>query len=647
MKIYRVIINNFRVIKFIDFKPSQLNLILGGNNSGKTSIFQALDFALNPYKNWYREIINDYDFYNKETERKGILSDGKECVGINVEIWLTDFVDEDLEQDDWDLYIEHINKEDKIINSEEFDEKEGVKKIIRVTAECNSEYKPKFYFTKPDVKRDFRRADKERIGFHFIPAFRNPLHELSFYQNSFLSKLLETEELKVEIEHVIEDIGKSQIKLFENKDFKGNFEKLKNSIQEIELISPEIDAMTLEPLNISERKTLQNFGLVMRPKGNEKPVPLKYQGLGAQNAILILAILQTINKKSGQNLILCFEEPEQNLEFFYQRLLAKKLMKSSKIDYQLFITSYSPDIIKSFKMSDTYLIKKDNNSHKLLSLSESPQAPLKWKKFLNRLENKNKDEVLKGIFSKYVLLVEGESEGGGLPVFSKYSKKGLEDVGVEIVLAYSFGEISKYAKYFKDLDIPVISLCDKSCKTSSSTEINNIAKNSDLTIIWINYENALLEKSELSQLEKFTEVCAIEYDYNENKDIFLENTFTSNESAPELKNFFLTNKDSLYKCKDLKSLLDILQKNKLLKNYQEIFLHRSLSSIRLARLVAEYLCEERDENIPPLIKSLFELIVFLIGNNFSVEDDKAIIVENKELAQVKNKENAILELSDG
>jgi putative ATP-dependent endonuclease of OLD family len=418
MRIYRIIINNLRSIKYLDFKPEKINLFIGGNNSGKTNVLQALDFVLNPYKNWHEGIVTEYDFYNRNTEEKGIVSDGAECSGINIEVWFSDFINGEEHQNDWDVCLEHITSKDEIISYDK-ENNEQAEKILRVTAECHADLKPSFYFTKPDIeKRPFTRRDKERVGFRFIPAYRNPLYELFFYHNSFLSKLLESEELKEKIEIVIEEIGKSQKVLFEDDKFEKNFESFQKSIQNLKLISSETNAMKLEPLGVSDRRTLQNFGLVFRPTTAEKPAPLKNQGLGAQNAMLILAILQTIEEAKHENLIIAFEEPEQNLEPYYQRLLIKKLLKPATKNFQIFVTSYSPEVIKSFDLTNVFLVQNQKNKHSLLKIYQEENTR-EWNKFLNKIERRNKEEVIGGVLARSVLLVEGEAEKGGLPVFSQ------------------------------------------------------------------------------------------------------------------------------------------------------------------------------------------------------------------------------------
>lgn len=647
MRIYRIIINNFRSIKYLDFKPEKINLFIGGNNSGKTNVLQALDFVLNPYKNWHEGIVTEYDFYNRNTEEKGIVSDGAECSGINIEVWFSDFINGEEHQNDWDVCLEHINSKDEIIAYDE-ENHEQAETILRVTAECQADLKPSFYFTKPDIeKRPFTRRDKERVGFRFIPAYRNPLYELSFYHNSFLSKLLEREELKEKIEKVIEEIGKSQKVLFEDEKFKKNFESFQKSIQNLKLISSEADAMGLEPLGVSDRRTLQNFGLVFRPTTAEKPVPLKNQGLGAQNAMLILAILHTIEEAKHENLIIAFEEPEQNLEPYYQRLLIKKLLKPATKNFQIVVTSYSPEVIKSFNLANIFLVQNQKDKHSLLKICQEENTKLEWSKFLNQIERRNKEEVIGGILARSVLLVEGEAEKGGLPVFSQLSSKGLDDVGVELIWCEGIGGIPKYTEYFKKLNIPAIALCDKDENICSMKRRNEIAQKADVTIIWADYEEALLTSSELSSTSKFVEICCSQYDFGENRNVFLKNTFDVEKTPLELKEFYEKEEKRLKDCSDLKELLTILEENNLLRCYQKFFLHNSLASIRQSRLVAKKICQENEKNIPPAISKLIALVIEFCEGRLPENVGDVIIANGSNIAKVIQADPFILEIFNG
>ncbi|MFA6194091.1 MAG: AAA family ATPase, partial [Parcubacteria group bacterium] len=62
MKISKVSIKNFRSIKEISFEAKDLSLFIGNNGTGKTSIIEAINFALSPY--FLSGRIKHTDFYN-------------------------------------------------------------------------------------------------------------------------------------------------------------------------------------------------------------------------------------------------------------------------------------------------------------------------------------------------------------------------------------------------------------------------------------------------------------------------------------------------------------------------------------------------------------------------------------------------------
>ena len=73
MKVSQLRIDNFRGIKLADlFFPDHVVLI-GDNNTGKSTIFEALDLVLGPDRLSRRSVIEEHDFHNglylpKDTE---------------------------------------------------------------------------------------------------------------------------------------------------------------------------------------------------------------------------------------------------------------------------------------------------------------------------------------------------------------------------------------------------------------------------------------------------------------------------------------------------------------------------------------------------------------------------------------------------
>ena len=66
IQIDKVRISGFRGIKNIEINLSRVTLLLGVNNSGKTSLIKALQLALGDYSRF----LSDEDFYISEDEKR-------------------------------------------------------------------------------------------------------------------------------------------------------------------------------------------------------------------------------------------------------------------------------------------------------------------------------------------------------------------------------------------------------------------------------------------------------------------------------------------------------------------------------------------------------------------------------------------------
>ena len=55
MTITKLSIESFKGINQLSFEPKQLNIIVGRNNTGKTSILQAIDLVFNSKIQYYKQ----------------------------------------------------------------------------------------------------------------------------------------------------------------------------------------------------------------------------------------------------------------------------------------------------------------------------------------------------------------------------------------------------------------------------------------------------------------------------------------------------------------------------------------------------------------------------------------------------------------
>ena len=139
MKIARISIENFRSIKKLDYRPNDINLIIGGNNSGKTTIFKALDFCLNPYIPWYRESFTEFDFHKRKTETPIVIE----------LIFAIDEEEKDIASH-FDEHLEVMDPEGRFLPYEDFEEafKGNNKLVLRIRLECDSTFTPTIFYPK-------------------------------------------------------------------------------------------------------------------------------------------------------------------------------------------------------------------------------------------------------------------------------------------------------------------------------------------------------------------------------------------------------------------------------------------------------------------------------------------------------------------
>jgi putative ATP-dependent endonuclease of the OLD family len=69
MKITRVIIRNWRWVKDADFEPSDMTILVGANNAGKTNILSAINFPIGDRWPMPANLL-DSDFYLSERRRE-------------------------------------------------------------------------------------------------------------------------------------------------------------------------------------------------------------------------------------------------------------------------------------------------------------------------------------------------------------------------------------------------------------------------------------------------------------------------------------------------------------------------------------------------------------------------------------------------
>ena len=490
-------------------------LIIGKNNSGKTTIIEALEALVND-----NFLGSDFNFFYLKKLFEGYKNENQNNQFPEIEFKLiinleknenddiTNLVPlmtlEDLNDTEIELKIKVVLKESQEflgIMNKEISEPENFLKIIEQMNKIG--YETRFY-RNDDIEIENFKLDK-LINVVSIKAnnvsdknsLKNAFNKIISYR--FNEKHPKSNEMKKEeIENELDKLNKKITRIINKKQTKDINHTLSNVISQNNLkIFLNSDLSLDKALN-----NLINYQYL--DKGI--PVPENQFGLGYTNFVMIIAnLIDYIDKHEGNmsnskiNLI-CIEEPETYMHPQMQELFIKYindainnlLLKEDKknLNSQLVISTHSSHILNSKIHSGdgfdniNYVTFKNNES-KIIVLSDKKLKDV----ISENKEKKEQDEKLKILkfikkhvkfkvselfFSDAIILVEGNCEYNLLPLYIDKNKKLKQRyiTFLNIGGAHAF----KYRGLLKLLEIPSLIITDLDIEREDTEDVSQIEK---------------------------------------------------------------------------------------------------------------------------------------------------------------------------
>lgn len=221
-------------------------------------------------------------------------------------------------------------------------------------------------------------------------------------------------------------------------------------------------------------------------------LPLDFVGAGIAEMLILLTHIV-----ASENRVILIDEPELHLHPHSQRLLYEVLKDSSKRN-QLIVVTHSPLFVSMGNISGFILLREQRGDSITIQLSPDHFS----KNDISRLERIVRSEDKEFFFSRGVMLVEGETEYGAMPVFSKKIDKSFDKGGVSIVCAggYHFG---MFIRLFRGFDFPYLIICDKDVATriSGTIQLDNVKYNTSSLFYQLHQLN-LLDNEDLKTLQE-------------------------------------------------------------------------------------------------------------------------------------------------
>jgi putative ATP-dependent endonuclease of the OLD family len=441
----RVIISNFRGIRSADISfNAGLTILIGHNNTGKSTILSAIDLVLNPNLQWWRrEVLTDLDFFRINTVepilielligcgRKRCIDEEDRCARLEV---ITEDKSEPCKLADrvitWD------NRKKKFMKIDEIEGAEDPESVIRLKMVSNYQKAERYAETVHSILNEdghewtnLNNPMKEWIGSRLLTSSRDPMADCRMQSNSFLSRAMGdtkvwrikcTEGFREYLTPVIKDLSKtyadSIIELVHGttKDMGGaNTESIVLGLGDVR----SYDIMRQIELC---RKSSQGTGEAKE----EWEIPFSRQGRGMQNVASMALGIQTQNAMSGGPglSVIMLEEPEQNLEPQMQRNTVKSIRSLCGSDTQIIMSTHSPYVLSS-NMDLKGVVKLQRlDDGKLSAINLAEIAVDKTTFFKLRQGIAYEMELFETLFAPLVVVWEGDCEAGFYPSLMRQIK---------------------------------------------------------------------------------------------------------------------------------------------------------------------------------------------------------------------------------
>lgn len=506
MKICKVNISNFRGIKLASILLDGNVVFVGDNNSGKSTIFEAIDLVMGPERLSRRPVIDEHDFYAGEYLVNNIP------VEITVEVVIIGLNDEQLVH--FGNHIEWWDTNSKSLLEgppAKRTDSDNVIPALRLRFIGNydveeDDFIGQTYFSETlregSQPEPVRARDKRKCGFLYLRTLRTGSRALSLERGSLLDIILQLKELRPQMwENVLSQLKNVSVA----GDPKLGIEEILTSVQASlsSLVSFEsADKPQVRVSNLTREHLRKVLTVFMGTgtycgDGTEYATPYYHQGTGTINT-LVLSLLAMIAEMKD-NVIFAMEEPETALPPHVQKRVVLSVIEKST---QALFTSHSPYVLEEFPPENILTVAKDNGELRVVPAGIPPAVrPKKYRDEFRR-------RFCESLLARRVLITEGKTEYDVYTTAARKLQKqhpdksyAFELLGISLVNAETDTQIAQLGSYYTALNKTVYAVFDEQSNDASE----EIRKNVDFAYEAEEHgiENVVLKNIDFSVLLRY------------------------------------------------------------------------------------------------------------------------------------------------
>lgn len=679
MKLKSISIHNFRLLEDININiEDDLTLIVGKNNTGKTSLFEIInlflgqdrrhlmfeDFSKNIYQNFtdclnlYNDSLTISDEKLKESKENDLIKSMpsvqlKLCFEydklldslIDIGEFITDLDDSVNEvsltisyesKNSLGLFETFCKRKDTSIGLLRW-LKDNIESYFHLKCYAGDNSKP---FSE-DI--NFKQKIRNIICFETIQANRDladthtdksktlQVGFSDYYKESNKENDTDVEQLETTLSTVSSTLSE-QYKLV-----------LKSVLEELKIfgIQPYITIPEIEIKSVFNSESIIKNNLRYYYKNGDIELPENYNGLGYSNLIyLVLKVLSYIEKfkkpKLGfksEILVIMIEEPEAHLHPQMQQVFISQIRKSiqkTKLTIQLIMSTHSSHIIAEagidLKKGFERIRYFSNNKHRIeikdFNHFKHKNDDKETYRFLKQYMQLHKCDIF---FSDKVIMVEGITEKILLPIMINKVAPELENEFVSILevggaYTHKFKDILNFigvkTLIITDIDSVNPDMKRKACETALDGAVTS---NATLTN-WIPKKNKISElvlctPNEKTDKEGFIRVA---YQIADNKNGYVGRSLEEailNKNISFFKNSYQTTDE---KVKYVKDSFELLKNEELSSDWNLYELSpdsKDKSQFAFDLMTFDYELAKTDWEVPLYIKEGLEWLVKALNSN--------------------------------
>lgn len=444
----KIRIDGFRGLKNFEMSLSETSVLTGMNNAGKTSVLKALQIVFGNYS-----FLSTEDLHIENNVRS-------ERIIVDVRLVPVDDDGRRIEDfsDDWDIVLKAANIEHDL----EGNAYVAFRSIFNTSATQSN-------FTRETKKLvaweqegigwlDLQTTTKfqiptEQLPFFYIEAQRDILDDIK-QRNSFLGRMLGnvaehySREQVERIETMIATLNQQAI---DNSDILTNIQTALSGLDST--MDKQDSKVSIQPFAKKLRDLNKSLSIQY---GTEKDsFTMDYHGMGTRSWSSLLtfkAFLQLLIKSLDEGEVCCpiiaIEEPESHLHPNAQRQLYTQLVE---MNGQKVISTHSPYIAACARLSEIVCLHKDGFDTSVGVFN----AEGLHKDDIRNVERQVMLSHGELLFSKAIILFEGETEAQALPIFAeKAFDMPVFNCGVNFVGVGGYGFYAPFVRFAEAYNIP-------------------------------------------------------------------------------------------------------------------------------------------------------------------------------------------------